>query len=217
MRIKTPTFTFDALDGLMWQDNQSENMIALMEAYNERISTVHTEFWEDWYNNVYNLMTANEFGLKVWSIILDLPLFGTNTPSPANYPAFGFATTSKNFGFSNFATDSNSQYGLTTEQKRTLLRLRYYQLVSRGNSWETNRFLQSVFGSGIIHVINNQDMSMDAVITGPIDSEVLRAVKEQDLIPRPATVEIRFVNGVIKNWGFSSNARNFYDGNFIGA
>ena len=213
----TGNFSLNTLDGLMWQDNQSENMIALMEAYNERIKTVHTEFWDDWYNNVYNLKTANDFGLKVWSVILDLPLFGTNTPSPKDYKAFGFSPVGYNFGHSNFATDSNSQYGLTTEQKRTLLRLRYYQLVARGNSWETNRFLREVFGSGIIHVISNQDMTIDVVQTGSIDTEVLRAIKELDLIPRPATVQTRFVKGIIKAWGFASHSRNFFDGNFIGA
>ena len=142
MNIQQFDFTIDGLEDLMWQDNNSTNLRYLMELYTERIKTIHTTFWEDWYKNVYDLRTANNFGLHVWSIILELPLFGTNVASPASYRAFGFNTAGiNNFDQTNFATDSNSQFALLLEDKRKLLQLRYHQLTARANSFETNRFL----------------------------------------------------------------------------
>ena len=179
-KIFNSDFSSDALQVLGWQDSNSPNFLSVVHGHKKITDKLKKDFLDSWLKDVYTLETANEFGLKVWSIILNVPLFGTNTPSDLNYPAFGFdrdttggAPNSGNFDNSNFATDTNSQYRLTVEEKRQILKLRYYNLVSRGNSFETNRFLQDVFGNGIIHVANNQDMTIDVVITGSISQEVI--------------------------------------------
>jgi len=80
---------------------------------------------EDWYTNVFNLQTANDFGLAVWSQILSLPLFGKYKPDPPDKPIWGFGTNNQNFGHGNFTFNSGG-INLTTEEKRLVLKLRYF-------------------------------------------------------------------------------------------
>lgn len=124
------------------------------------------EFWIEWVANVFNLITANDFGLSVWSIILDVPLFlntgasvdisevwGFNAYVPPGVPPT-LLNTYQNFGGSdgtigaNFSAVSSSTI-LTTEQQRFLLRLKFLKLISRCSVPQTNYNLNwLMFSSG---------------------------------------------------------------------
>lgn len=215
--IKEYECSLDILRVLLWQDDNAENLQALLQAKQDWYDTNHCDFWNDWIVNVFNLDTANDFGLSVWAAILDLQLFATNEPSPDDYPAFGFdSDTNRNFDNGNFATDENSDFLLTTEQKRTILKLRYFQLTTRGAIPEINRFLQYLFGDSYIYALDGLDMSMTYINTERLDPELRRAIVELDLLPRPAGVKINYVDASYKAWGFSESSFNFDNGNFIG-
>ncbi|WP_231668322.1 DUF2612 domain-containing protein [Ralstonia solanacearum] len=54
-------------------------------------NATHTAFWENWIRDVFDLRTANDFGLSVWSEILGVPLAVTVDPTKPGTPVFGFA------------------------------------------------------------------------------------------------------------------------------
>ena len=214
--IRNYQCTIDLIRVLGWQDNAAENLLALLQAKQDWYQANHCDFWNDWVRDVFDLRTANEFGLRVWSIILNVPIFGTNNPSPADYPAFGFDAFGLAFGQGNFATDSNAAFGLSLEQKRMVLRLRAFKLMARGNHTDTNRFLSRVFSSGSVYVLDGQNMTISLVYTQQIAPELLRAIQDLDLIPRPSGVGIRYVDASLSSWGFEPNGLNFNNGNFVG-
>ncbi len=183
--------SIDVLSALLWQDNDAVNTQALLEAKQRWYQENHCDFWNDWIVNVFDLNTANAFGLKVWSDILDLPLFGTVIPSPSDYPAFGFDSNSnQNFDNSNFAIDGDRTFLLTLEQIRIVLKLRFFQLVTRAAIPETNRFLSTVFTSVSVYATDGNDMTMTYNNTTLIAAELLRAITDLDVLPRPAGVKI---------------------------
>lgn len=215
MRILEQSDHFKVLSQLMWQDQNNDNYLAYLRIIENLYKKYHSDFWQQWKKDVYDLNTANDFGLRIWSIKLDVPIFGTNTPDPLDFEAFGFdSDEALNFDNGSFATDSNEQYKLTTEQKRTILKLRFYQLQSDCNTVSTNKYLASLFGSGKMYVINNQDMTLSVISDGSIDSEVLRAIEELDLIPREATVNLLFAIDSSEMFGFDSDYDNFDNGIF---
>ena len=216
MTIRNYECSVDLLRVLLWQDNESVNLQQLLTLKQNWYNTNHCEFWNNWVVDVFDLRTANEFGLRVWSEILNVPLFGTTEASPSDYLAFGFDAFGTGFGQGNFATDSNSNFGLTLEQQRIVLRLKAFKIQSRANYRDTNAFLSHLLGHGVMYVLDGQDMSIQVVYTQTIGGELLRAVQDLDLIPRPSGVSIRFVFAGLQSWGFDPLGLNFNNGNFVG-
>lgn len=216
MNIKNYECKLDLLKSMVWQDNDSINLQALIDAKNLWYQENHCNFWTDWFNDVFNLDTANPFGLRVWSDILDLPLYSTIIPDDPDYPNFGFDPTGLNFENGNFATDTNNNYRLTFEQIRTVLKLKWLQLTTNCVTPEINRSLANIFPAGDIFAIDTFNMTMTYVNVERLPKELFRIIKELDLLPRPAAVGINFiVFGGKKRFGFSPSSKNFDNGNFF--
>ena len=102
MRINEYECSIDLLNSIMWQDNESVNLQELARLKQEWYQKNHCDFWNDWIVNVFDLNTANDFGLQVWSKILGVELYSNVVASPPDYPAFGFEVFGLNFDNGNF-------------------------------------------------------------------------------------------------------------------
>jgi hypothetical protein len=184
--------TVDLTEALLWEYSQAAKLIALVNAKNAWYQTNHVQFWQNWVTNVFDIRTCGLFGLAVWSIILNIPLYVSVTPTGQG-PAFGFSTLNKNFGWGNFQTNSASAVSLTIDQQRTLLLLRYNQLTGNCTVPFINRMLKNILGSyGKIYVEDPLDMSqLNYVVTFPPNSALLFIMTECNVLPRPAGVGLK--------------------------
>ena len=189
-RVQVFDPSVNVLRALLWQYNDAPNLQALLQAKQTFYDEQHRQFWQDWLTDVFDLDTANEFGLSVWSIILDLPLFSQTDASPADYPAFGFGPFGLNFDHSNFATDPGSANRLSTEQRRLVLKMRFRQLTSDGSVSDINRIIRDVFGQGRGHVLDNNDMSITYVFTPDLSSTLKEVLDTFNVLPRPSGVAL---------------------------
>lgn len=217
-KIQDFDFSVDVLRALLWQYNDAENLQGLLGRKNDWYIINHEKFWKDWYRDVFCLDTANSFGLAVWAIILELPLVVTSDDPNPSKPTWGFSSTHKNFNNGNFQPHSGDQITLTTEQKRMVLKLRYFYLVSRGTIPEMNRIMKYIFGDrGGGYVIDGLDMSAITVIFDFKPNESIRFVFDKyNIFPRPAGVGMKyeFRNSNRKVWAFGDERNNFRKGNF---
>lgn len=208
---------------LLWQYNEAKNIQSLLQAKQNWYTTNHTEFWQNWYTDVFNLQTANDFGLAVWAVILNLPLQINLQPDAPDKILFGFApedggsNSYVNFDNGTLSTDGGSA-SLTTDQKRLLLKLRYFQLVSRCAIPEINAFLKFAFQGypGNVYVVDNLNMSISTIFTFDPGASLLYLIQQYDLIPRGAGVGIEYVVDTGSLFGFapegsSSNSYNTLD------
>lgn len=209
----------DLLRALLWQYNDAAALQSLLQSKQDWYNTNQAGFWSNWVRDVFDLRTANDFGCAVWSIILDQPLTAEIGASPDTQKAWGFGSFNYNFGRGNFVSRTPSSARLTTEQKRTVLRLRYFQLVSRGTVPEINQFLADLFADqGGSYVLDSLDMSFAVFVLGFRPSSALMLVlREFDLLPRPAGVGVKIIANDRAAWGFGAFRRNFDNGNFGGA
>lgn len=225
--IQTVDPAVDVLRSLLWTFNEAVNLQGLLQAKQDWYDTNQEAFWNDWITNVFDLRTADSFGLSVWSRILELPLFGSVEPSPPTYPAFSFdngvmASPVQNFFDTNvpntvggnFATDADAAFGLSLEEQRILLRLRYFQLVTRATIPEINTFLLEVFGSDEIYATDNLDMTMRYVYVGATAINLATLLQTFDLLPRPAGVRIITEFANVQSFGFDPVGQNFDNGSF---
>ncbi len=182
-------FELNMLDAMDWQRTKAENLTKLVRLKNYWYRRNTTDFFDNWVTSVFNLQTANEFGLYVWSLILNLPLFGGDTGSPPDYPAFGFAPFGGNFFNYNFATDSDEIYRLTLEQKRTLLQLRYFTMTTDCVPPKINKFLAYLFAFRSVYVQDNYDMTATYFIKNIVSDNLVLAMQDFELLPVPADVK----------------------------
>lgn len=209
-------FSVDLLKALLWQYNVAVNLQALLEAKDAWYLTNENEFWGNWINDVFNLATANSFGLAVWSIILGQPTFINNSPSSPDYPAWGFGAAHKNFDNGNFASNNGNTYQLPVQWARLLLQLRYFQLTSSGTVPETNRMLKYLFGQyGPAWLVDNLDMTQTYYFGFQIPAGMAMIFENFDVLPRPAGVKSSIYDGSYRRWGFGPAHANFDNGGFV--
>jgi hypothetical protein len=215
-------FSVDVLSALLWRHNEATTLQSLLQSKQDWYKQNHQQFWTDWITNVFNLDTANEFGLSVWAQILGIPL--TLIVPPNAGPQFGFGVKSGgtwtnngrfNFDNGNFGV-SQAGVGLTLDQKRILLKLQYYKLISRCTVPEINERLKAILGKyGSIYVLDGNNMSYVTYVFGFTPNSALQFILENfDVLPRPAAVGVRYIVSTRPAFGFGSFNQNFNHGTF---
>jgi len=213
--IQSLEFSVDILRALLWQYNNAPRLESILTQKQAWYDDNQSAFWTDWTRDVFDLRTANAFGLKVWAIILGLPLTVSVGPTPTTAPAWAFGVLRQNFGRGNFGRGGSGSISLTLEQQRLILRLRYFQLVGRCNVPEINKFMIAVFGNlGPVTVNDNLDMTMSYTFGFAIDSQLAFVLRNFDLLPRPSTVGIDYDVFAYPVFGFGVYNLNFNNGNF---
>lgn len=209
--MKEFDFSVDLLKVLLWQYNDAEKLQSLLEQKQDWFNTNQTNFWHDWYRDVFNLRTANDFGLSVWAIILEMPIIAESGKSDLDAPAFGFEENYLNFENGNYFSINSTQINLTTKQKRMILQLRYFQLVSNGTIPEINQFLKTLFGDAYVFDSYNMNYAI-YVFAEEIESDIQFIIEKFDLLPRPAGVGTAIVFRRDDLFGFEENYQNFNNG-----
>lgn len=228
--IQAFDFSVDLLQAILWQYDSAARLKHILARKSEWYVENQTNFWTSWIADVFDLRTANDFGLSVWAQILNVPLVAS-TSGTGDRPVFGFAPDvgepeNGNLNFENTATNTGGNFGqdgdgtlaLTTEQKRLLLRLRYFQLTSTGAVPEINYVLQTIFGGeGLAYVLDGHDMTMNYIFEFFPPSNVLFVLENFDVLPRPAAVGLAVLVQPRDTFGFDPYYLNFENSNFRGA
>lgn len=214
-QIQALDFSVDLLKALLWQYNKAENLQSLLEQKAAWYEANQTEFWENWIRDVFDLRTANQFGLIVWGIILGLNLYVNSTPTP-DKPTFGFDNASyANFDNGNFSNTNGATYILPVETQRIALQLRYLQLTSSGTVPEINRALKYIFRNlGRVFLYDYHNMTQQYVFLFPVTFDLAYLLNNYDILPRPAGVKSGYVDATLNYFGFAPDHLNFDNGNF---
>lgn len=209
-------YSVNLLRALLWQHNKADRLESLMRAKQDWYAENQTDFWESWYRDVFDLRTASAFGCQVWAAILGLKLSISTDPTNPAKPTWGFGPYGQNFNNGNFGQQGSGTVTLTVEQQRLVLRLRYFQLVTRCTTPEINRFMASAFGEfGNVYVQDANDMSaITYVFDFALGSQLTFILRTYDVLPRPSTVGIAYILAARPTWGFGDFNRNFNNGNF---
>src|SRR5690625_1107817 len=195
---------------ILWQHEKSPNLIALIKNKQRFHDESVAEFWQRWYDEFYNIDTAKGWGLNVWAQILNVQL--SKEFEPHEKTAFGFGRNRMNFNRGNFGARDGGLVHLTTEQKRTLLRTRYFSLTKAPTLDNINEHLAKYYSKGESrdYVVDHQDMTFITNTNNyKVDGALRFLIEEMDLLPRPSTVQIRIRELGKMSFGFSKERQNF--------
>lgn len=162
MQIFEPDFSVDLLSNIIWQYDNAPRLQKLIKQKQEWYNQNNEQFWTDWLKNVFNINTANDFGLTVWGLLLRVERTYIVNGAP---------------------------YSLDTEQYRLLLKGRLLYLSMNGSVPEINKYLHLLFADrGRVYVIDNQNMTQRFVFEfRPTESEEV-VLLNTSVLPRPAGV-----------------------------
>nr|WP_314265582.1 DUF2612 domain-containing protein [uncultured Moellerella sp.] len=214
--IQSIEFQSDLLRAILWQYENADNLKALAQfkaAYFQRSTA---DFWRNWYQDIFNIDTANAFGLSIWSRILNVPLGIDIPPSDKSKIGWGFGQKKANFK-ANFRRNTDFTLSLTDEQKRLLIRMRYFNLTQSPTVSNINQFLKRFFWneSSKVFVLDPLDMTYMYYVFNFNPDEPLRILLENfDLMPRPSGVGVKFRIVTKKAFGQGKERKNFLSSNF---
>ena len=179
-------YSANLLRVIPWQYENAERLIGWLQNKQDNFDLNSDQFWSDWYTNVFNLDTANEFGISIWSKILDVPLFiGEGEPPGSNW---GFGPFRKNYNNGNFSSNDQAQ-NLTTDQKRRILKVRYIQLISRATIPDINFAMNAGWGDIVSsYCLDNENMSITYFFESTPPPWILYAINTLQILPRPSAV-----------------------------
>lgn len=199
---------------LLWQHDNAEALKHLIRAKQDWYDENHVEFWRNWFRDVFDLRTANEFGLAVWARILGVRMdIGVGASSGSK---FGFGTNHQNFNNGGFGRAVPGSISMTIEQRRIVLRARYLQLVSRGTVPEINMGLKLLVGHlGPSWVVDHGNMSTTVYFQFPEDSQLRLILEHYKLIPVPTGVKVYYLFAPRDGFGFGPVKQNFDRGSFV--
>lgn len=214
--IQTFDASVDLLRAILWQYDSAARLRSLLEAKQRWYDENQRDFWNAWYRDVFDLRTANDFGLSVWAIILDIPLVVV-MPATDDEDVFGFGVNNLGYDEGSFGRSLAAADSLTTDQRRLVLQLRYFQLVTRGAVPEINAFLAYIFGTtGRVYVRDNLDMTCTYVFNFVPPASLRQILGGYDVLPRPAGVEINYLVQLDEGFGFEIDWLGFDQGSFTG-
>lgn len=187
-------FSIDILQSVLWQYDKAERLKSLINDKQKFYDDATTEFWEDWYRDVFNVDTANYFGLIIWAIILGCNEY-INLTYKLGVKTFGFGESHRNFYQANF---SLSSYILTLskEQLRKVIKAQMYMFNSNGSLYDINKLLVHIFPENKPYArYSTETNTLTFHFDVPLSEEYLNIVLFSNMLYAPVGVKRVIQNG----------------------
>lgn len=185
----------DILENITCQYDQSPALSTLIAGEQTFFNTNVRDFWNSWKEIVFNLNTANRFGLLIWAVILGCTEYVEMTQKLLTGKSFGFGEHNKNFFQSNFALNSII-INLSTTALRKLLKAQMLNFNSNASIADMNRILTILFPNNYAYVscdIENNTITYNFPIA--LDESELGLVLFTNILPVPVGVKRIINNG----------------------
>jgi hypothetical protein len=172
----------------------SATLVQLIESFADYIDPTYS--YDDFYDLIWNVATAQGYGLDIWGRIVGV----TRILQVSDGPNLGLTGPSGNSGDSlNVApfysgTPITSNYSLSDDAFRTLIYAKALANISNGSTPSINAILMALFGSGgNVYVTDGGGLTMTYTFSY-VPSLVDQAIVEQSgAIPRPSGVALTMV------------------------
>lgn len=160
-----------------------------------------TELFDEFYDNIWNIATAQGYGLDVWGRILGVTRV-LQLPAGGNYLGFEEAGTAwSGFGQDPFYTGETitSNYMLSDADFRVLLYAKAMANITDGSIPSLNAILLTLFppsGGVVAWVGNTGNMQIVYNFSVALNAVQLAIVESSGVLPNPPGVAITIAQGV---------------------
>ena len=168
-------------------------MQALVEGWNQMLDPA--SLIDTWYQKVWNVQTAQGYGLDVWGRIVGVSR--VLNLSAQSYLGFYEASdlTEDSFGQTPWyrGVEATTNYSLADAGYRQLILAKALANIAGGSVLEINQILMTLFaGQGDAYVRDNGDMSMTYVFHFMPTAVQVSIIQNSGVLPRPAGVSVSY-------------------------
>jgi len=202
------------------QYGNSATIIQLIRNMNQYLDP-RADF-DKFFDFVWNVETAQGFGLDIWGRIVDIPRELT-IASEIQY--FGFSETNEatpdvtpfdEAPFYSGQTPATQTYKLTDDAYRKLILLKAMANIASTNAPSINQILQNLFeGRGTCYVNDVGGMFLRYTFEFSLTNYEVAIMTQSGALPRPAGVGAMVINTVMPCFGFASDCTPFDEAPFI--
>ncbi len=193
--MKNAAGAVDASATFLAQYAQSPILTSLMQAANAAVDP-GTDL-DNFYANVWNIYTAQGFGLDIWGRIVNVPRT-INIPASSTY--FGFEEGNPSFYPFNqepfyAGPQAGTLYMLTDDAFRVLILTKALANISSFTAQSMNALLNFMFNEqgtvrGSCYVLETSPMQIEYVFNFALQSWEAAILEQSSLMPRPAGVGV---------------------------
>lgn len=150
---------------------------------------------DGWFDNVWNILTAQGYGLDVWGRIVGV----TRVLQVANSAWFGFnealpGSLQWNQGIWYGGQQINSNFLLSDDSFRVLILAKAASNICNGSVPAINQILLAMFpGRGNCYVTDNQDLTMTYTFDFPLSPVEISIVEQSGVLPQPIGITVNVV------------------------
>lgn len=168
------------------------------------------------YDMVFNLHTAQGFGLDAWGRIVNVPR-QMNFPDPQG-EYFGFADGFYPFNQRPFYAGTSTAYDLPDNAYRSLILIKAMANILRATAPNINKLLKSVFGGKKSYFLLVGHMKARYVFEFSLSSFERFIVYESGILPTPCGVDLEYLDAIPpETFGFARTGfQPFNQGTFYG-
>ncbi|RKS87346.1 uncharacterized protein DUF2612 [Orbus hercynius] len=203
-------------DTILRQYGNSEKLKNIIYTFNNGMDV--TDIVNKFYDNVFNLDTANSYGLDVWARIVDVSRYVKFDSIGEVFGFDGQKLSTFNRGSFYSGEKVTTTLKLADDFFRTVIKSKAAVNISDSSIKDINRILGSIFNSDIKpFVTDNLDMSMHYVFPFYLRDNEISLIKNSNILPRPSGVKLRGIITIPNQvFGFfGSNCQTFNNGTFI--
>ena len=183
---------------ILAQYSNSPTLLQLIENFNGYIDpTVNLDAF---YDDMWNIYTANGYGLDVWGRIVGVTRV-INVPTTVDFLGFEQAAPAPivpfDYGiFYNGSQAVTTNYNLTDDAFRTLILAKGLSNICNGSIPAMNQILINLFsgqGLGNVYVTDGLNMTMTITFTNAPSAVQLAIISQTGVFPRPCGVALTVV------------------------
>lgn len=186
MKVLNFSNACDLLDCLLWQYDNAKRLQTIVEGMQADFDGNTTEFWNNFYTNVFDLRTANSFGLRVWGETM-----GVDRPT---------------------YTHDGVTKPYSDDMYRLFLQSRILMFNMNGSTYDITKYLLNMFPNKPVIIVDNLDMTLSYILYWTPTDEEWYVLKNDDFLPRPSGVGIKLYAVDPNNiFGFDGSLLNGFD------
>lgn len=184
----------DVQQTLLSQYANAPRIVALIEGWNQMLDPAPVI--DQWYQMVWNMHTAQGYGLDVWGRIVGVSR--VLTLSSQSYTGFFEASDLTEEGFNQTpwyqGVEATSNYRLADDGYRQLIYAKALANIADGSVLQINQVLMTLFaGQGDAYVRDNGDMTMTYVFRFVPTAVQVSIIQNSGVLPRPVGVGVSYV------------------------
>lgn len=173
---------------------KNTNIETLINGLADLYDKLITQPLNDFYNNIYNLDTANGIGLDLWGEKLNFP---------------------RTIRYINEETEIESSVTLQDDEYRLVLQVVSLKIYTKMSVAGINKSLKELFSfyNADAYTLDNQDMTyVNYIFVWEIPEYLKQAFNNYDLLPHPLAVGTRYREAYYQIFGFKGQklSDNFY-------